>query len=605
MKFKYYIIGTVALSLCTACNNKEELEIDFSGKDEVQFNATLQNTTTVTPRAAIETLPYINGIHVLKIGSETVNAAYNVNSTNKGTLTVVNGESYLKWSTEEKGPDYPVHFYSWTTPTGIDVSQNDKNVTGTVDFSHEENGGNRAPKNKANEETKNLLDTNPVTPLEVFISTYTSGKYRENPNICLPFKHQVCKIAIQIRSDKNEIITDNVTIDFPFIKKQWNIKQDEKGEFTFNQTTGGDNLSLELNKLAKTGSGDGEYRLFYLPPMTDEYAFDKIGDFVINWKNNTYYGTLATRITTLEKGEYMTCRIDLNENYGTGVGATIQPWVNGSTENTYANPYRGIYTSEGVKVLKEYLFSNNPSKKLPDSLYIDGTNNSGEKKIIRLYNDLDLTSFGDLSLALEQDMTFDGLGHTITVPETKSLFGNITATGIKINNIRLSGAGTLATVLTGVEVSNCHANGTGNLVGTANDGTIFNFCSAEAASSLLAGTTNGTVTMQNCFVAYDGATAFAGTGESVTAKNSYIFNATTGNITGTYYDENDPSTEKTITVDAQTDQLVVTTSTGGSTNQTDKLIDLLNTASNTLNKTTDKKYWVYVYGKNYPVMRIK
>lgn len=602
MKFKYYIIGAVALSLCTACNNKEELEIDFSGKDEVQFNATLQNTTTITPRA-IETLPYINGIHVLKIGSETVKAAYNVNSTNKGTLTVVSGETYLKWSTEEKGPDYTVHFYSWTTPTGVEVSQNDKDVAGTVNFSHEENGGNRAPKNKAHEETKNLLDTNPVTPLEVFISTYTSGKYRENPNICLPFKHQVCKVAIQIRSDKNEIITDNVTIDFPFIKKQWNIKQDEKGEFTFNQTTNGNNLSLKLDQLAKTGSGDNEYRLFYLPPMTGEYAFDKMGDFVISWNGNSYYGTLATRITTLKKGEYMTCRIDLNENYGTGVGAFIQPWVNGSTENTYVNPYRGIYTVEGLEVLKEYLISNEPDKKLPDSLYIDGTNTPGEKKIIRLYNDLDLTTFGDLSLVLKENMIFDGLGHTITVPETKSLFGDITATGIKINNISLSGAGTLANALTDVEVANCHANGTGNLVGTAHNGTIFNFCSAEAASSLLAGTTSGTVTIQNCFVAYDGATGLAGTGETVTAKNSFFFN-TVSPGTGTYYDENGSSTGKAITVDTQTGQLVIA-STEGYGQQTDKLIDLLNAGSNTLNSITDQKYWVYVYGKNYPVMRIK
>lgn len=595
MKFKYYIIGAVALSLCTACNNKEELEIDFSGKDEVQFNATLQNTTTITPRA-IETLPYINGIHVLKIGSETVKAAYNVNSTNKGTLTVVSGESYLKWSTEEKGPDYPVHFYSWTTPTGVEASQNDEDVAGTVNFSHEENGGNRAPKNKADEETKNLLDTNPVTPLEVFISTYTSGKYRENPNICLPFKHQVCKVAIQIRSDKNEIITDNVTIDFLFIKKQWNIKQDEKGEFTFNQTTNGNNLSLKLDQLAKTGSEDNEYRLFYLPPMTGEYAFDKMGDFVISWNGNSYYGTLATRITTLKKGEYMTCRIDLNENYGTGVGAFIQPWVNGSTENTYVNPYRGIYTVEGLEVLKEYLISNEPDKKLPDSLYIDGTNTPGEKKIIRLYNDLDLTTFGDLSLVLKENMIFDGLGHTITVPETKSLFGDITATGIKINNISLSGAGTLANALTGVEVANCHANGTGNLVGTAHNGTIFNFCSAEATNSLLAGMIDGTVTMNNCFVAYDGAARLAGTG-TVTAKNSFFLDTISGNMTGTYYDKDGSSTGKTITVNGQTGQLVVA--------PTDKLIDLLNAGSNTLNSTTGQKYWVYVYGKNYPVMRIK
>lgn len=599
MKFKYYIIGAVALSLCTACSNKEEFEIDFPGKDEVPFNATLQNTTTITSRA-IEALPYINGIHVLKKGSEIVNAAYNVNSTNKGTLTIVDGETYLKWSTEEKGPDYLVHFYSWTTPTGVEVQQNKGDVEGTVNFSHEENGGgNRAPKEKANEDAKNLFNTNPVTPLEVFISAYTSGKYRENPNICLPFKHQVCKVAIQIRSDKNEIITNNVTIDFPFIKEQWNIKQDDKGEFTFNQTTTANNLSLELNKLAKTGSGDNEYCLFYLPPMTDEHAFNKIGDFVINWNGHSYYGTLATRITTLKKGEYMTCRIDLNENYGTGVGAFIQPWNNGSTENTYANPYRGIYTSEGLKVLKEYLISNDSNKKLADSLYID---ESG-KKIIRLYNDLDLSSFGDLSLILKKNMIFDGLGHTIQIPagtddspNIGTLFGDITETDIEIHNVNIKGAGQLANSLKGVKVFNCHANGTGDLVGTAKDGTTFDFCSAESDTeniTLMKSADENGVNVKNSFVA-SSAPGFTFSG-AITAQNCFII-GTSGN--NTYWSTTSTSGDDGTTFTIDSDNVTATTVTID--NVATKLIDLLNKGAE-----TTSNQWVYVYGKTYPVMRIK
>lgn len=600
MKLKYYIMGLAALSLCTACDNDKEAIEGIYDKNEILFTASLENTVEATERAASratdKVLGYVNGIYVRKIGSETVDAEYNVKNGNKGTLEVVTGETYLKWSDTERTDNSDVHFYAWTTPTGVSLTKEDNAVTGTINFGHGEDEGNRAPKT-SNEDPKNTYDTKAVTPLEVFISTHTSGKYKENPNISFPFKHQVSKVGIQVYNDKNANVTDEVTITFPFIKKIWSIKQTQEGddlsEFVVNEAMGDDILSLEFKKLALSD----DYRIFYLPPMTGANSFTNIGDFELKYGNKIYYGTLATRIEKLDKGEYMQCRIDLNENYSTGVGAEISPWVNGDSGNAYVNPYRGIYSLKGLEVLKDCLDKKTP---IPDSLYIE----DNSKKIIRLYKDLTLTQDLHSLLVLEDNMVFDGLGHTITVPGEKSLFGDVTTSttptttnSIEIKNIRLLGAGQLASSLANVTVYNCHANGTGNLVGTA-DGTTFNFCSAENSAkdieiTLMGAVGRDEVTVTNSFVA-SSATAFvSNTGGTVTAKNSFIISTSKN----TYWSAGTTS-ENSGTFTIEENNVTATTVTIGS--NTRKLIDFLNEGSKDSGNT-----WVYVYDKSYPVMRIK
>lgn len=615
MKKRNYIFVLATMLLGTACSQEEFTPTTEQGNEDILFTATLQKEIAAESRALGDNkkeevaLPYVKNIRVRKVDinsgktiKPTETQIFKVRTGNYGTLDMVDEKgkpsgTAMKWTDKENAVD----FYAWTVPTGVSIE--DDATTGTVDF---------ALGNKYDAKSTNPSDTLAdvvVTPLEALIGAYNSGKYNTNPSVSLPFKHLVSKVKILVHWYDNSVITNKVTITFPYINKVWGIAQNQtsesQGAFAISTPDKDTNEALTLTMAELAGDNNGRY--FYLPPMTGDYNFSKAGDFEIVCNGKTYYGSLAdTGINSnqLAAGEYMALTIDLNENFNAGAGATIEPWSNVNDLEVQANPYRGIYTLEGLKVLKSHLASTiNP---LPDSLYINGTGGLSGKKIIRLYNDLTLTSDEECSLVLKDDMIFDGLGHTITVPETKSLFGEVSATkgnDIAINNIRLSGAGTLATALTGVKVSNCHANGTGNLVGTANNGTIFNFCSAEAASSLLARTTSGTVTIQNCFVAYDGATGLAGTGETVTAKNSFFFN-TASPGTGTYYNKNGSSTGKAITVDTQTGQLVIA-STEGSGQQTDKLTDLLNAGSNTLNSTTGQKYWVYVYGKNYPVMRIK
>lgn len=614
MKKRNYIFVLATMLLGTACSQEEFTPTTEQGDEDILFTATLQKEIAAESRALGENkkeevaLPYVNNIRVRKVDinsgktiKPTETQIFKVRTGNYGTLDMVDGEgkpsgTAMKWTDKTNKVD----FYAWTVPTGVSI-ENDA-TTGTVNFA----AGNKYNAQSAN--TSDKLADVVVTPLEALIGAYNSGQYTKDPSVSLPFTHLVSKVKILVHWYDNSVITDKVTITFPYINEVWGITQNQESgkQSAFaistpsNPATGA--LTLTMTELA--GNSNGRY--FYLPPLTGDYNFTEAGDFEISYNSKTYYGSLAdTGINNgqLAAGEYMVLTIDLNENFNAGAGAAIEPWSNVNDLEVQANPYRGIYTLEGLKVLKSYLA--NTINSLPDSLYIEGTGDLSGKKIIRLYNDLTLSN-EEWSLKLEENMIFDGLGHIVNVPNGQSLFGEITGkAGIEINNIRLAGEGQLAASLKNVSVYNCHANGTGNLVGTANNGTTFDFCSAEAASSLLAGTTSGTVTIKNCFVAYDGATGLAGAGGSVT--NSFFFDTTAK--TGTYYV--DPSTSKTIKVDAptgeevddQTGQLVISTPSDGST-QTEKLIDLLNAASNTQNSTS-QKYWVYVYGKIYPVMRIK
>lgn len=593
MKTKNYIIGLAGLMLCTACSN-EELTRQTTRTDEVLFGATIQTATAISSRSIgdnkheTEALPYIYGIHIRKIqeGITPVNnSQYEVLNGNKGTLTLPENSTdpALIWTSNEKTNNTEITFYAWTQPDGVTLdSKGEGTTTGTIDFG--DTAGNRAPKSADKEDIKHKMNDAYYTPLELFMSAVATGSYKDNPSISLPFTHPVAKVRMEVYNWDNEQISNFIKIQFPFINQTYTIEQKEGQAFAItNPTNTATPLELDFTKLYASSN----QRFFYLPPID----FAQAGDFIITYNGDRYYGTLnALSVKKLDAGDYMTCRIDLNKNYGTGVGATINNWSN-KIDNAYSNPYQGIYTEDDLKVLKECLANGTA---LPESLYITEKG----KKIIRLYNDLTLSD-EEWSLILEQDMIFDGLGHIVTVPSGKSLFGDITATGVEINNIRLAGAGQLATSLTNVKVYNCHANGSRDLIGEAKNNTIFDFCSAETASNKLANITSGTVTMQNSFVAYADAAEFAG---GTIAKNSFIFDTTINE--GTYYDSTGQKETNKITVDSKTGRLVIINALQNP-EKIDELIDLLNAASNTLNHTASQKYWVYVYGKTYPVMRIK
>ena len=583
-------IIAVATLLLSACN-KEELVQTGTQADEIRMAATLQTPEVISTRGLgdnkgeIVTLPYINGIYVRKMEATTpLNEEYNVKNGNKGTLEIKSGETALKWTPDEKANNTTVHFYSWTTPEGVTIDKTGNPTTGTIDFG--DNAGNRAP-NTSGESDIHKVNEDYVTPLEVFISAHTEGSYKDNPTISLPYTHPVAKVSIQIYNWDNRRITDNVTIKFPFINQEWTVEQDQTKGVPFAVTTPATNktpLTLTLNLLREVENKDkNKYRVFYLPPMKGDYTFAKAGDFEISYDGGTYYGTLDNlSIHELAAGQHITCRIDLNKNYGTGVGAWIHPWVFGDEETAYANPYRGIYSVEGLKVLADYI-SRSDLNNLPDSLFIA----EGSTKVIRLYNDLNVSAETAFDLS-GSHIVFDGLGHIITTANGHNLFKEVSGTDIAIRNIRIAGNGQLATSIEGVNLYNCHA-GTADLVGTAKGTTTFDFCSAENSGTLMTTADGNNITVSNSFVA-SAATSFATNGTLSSIKNSFIINTTNGN----YWDS--ANVNNSFTIDPTK---VTATEVNGNL-----LIKLLNDTSKK-DPTDSKIYWVYVYGKNYPVMRIQ
>lgn len=606
MKTRNYIYCLTALLIGTACSNTEDmLPTVQDGKNEIQFAATLQEVTVVNSRANGETnvLRYVNDIRIRKIdinnnaNQHKETQIFNVRPANYGTLDMEIAEEGTKTAMEWTDKENSVDFYAWTVPTGVSID-NDV-TTGTVDFGIE--AGNKCPTTDNWPETDKYDDNN-VTPLEVFISAYKPAKFTESPSVNLGFNHVVSKVSIIVRWWTNKVITNDVKITFPAIKQIWNVGQTEEGErqktFTVtNPVESSAALSFTLQQLYKPKDN---YRTFYLPPLTKDYNFEKAGDFEVKYGEDTYYGSLSqivsSSLTELKAGEHLTLEIHLNPNFNAGGTAYINPWKDIDNDNAYANPYRGIYTTKGLEALKSYLESTEGNKKLSDSLYIE----EDGKKIIRLYNDLTLSN-EEWSLKLEDDMIFDGLGHIVNVPSGKSLFGEVSATAnkeIAINNIRLAGAGQLAASLQNVSVYNCHANGTGNLIGTAKGTTEFNFCSAEnnTESIILMGSAKESgVTVKNSFVA-SSATSFASSGTTITVQNSFIISTSANN--NTYWSTEAASGDSGTQFTIDPNNVTATTVTISST--TTKLIDLLNAGS----EDTGNQ-WVYVYGKNYPVMRIK
>lgn len=597
---KKYIYCLAAMLISTACSNHEDLlPNDGQGKDDnIQFTASLQQAATITPRAEDvkeEVLRYVYGIRIRKVDQDdtTDTQLFDVRSGNYGTLDMqhANGTSQpaMKWSDKTNDVD----FYAWTVPTGVSI--NDTETSGTVNFGCIEGEGNK-PTTKTACNTYNDED---VTPLEIFISAHKTANFNNDPSVSLKFQHIVSKVSMNVVWWNNNDITKDITIKFPFINKVWKVEQtqgDPKSSFSVTEPadTPTEALSLNLgtlNLLAK----NSQYRTFYLPPLTGAtYKFEHTGDFEITYNDETYYGSLAeiSGLDGITAGQHLQVNIQLNPGGYAGGYATIKTWDSKET-TIQTNPYRGIYTKEELEELRLYLESPD-GKTLSEALYIQ----EGDKKIIRLYNDLEFDT-ETLSLALKDNMVFDGLGHTISVAKDKNLFGDIKPKDdatIEIRNVRLLGAGQLASSLENVTVYNCHANGTGNLVGTAKGTTSFNFCSAENSAkdieiTLMRAVDGNKVTVKNSFVA-SSAKAFVSSG-TITIQNSFIISSP-----NTYWSVNAASGNSGTTFTIEENNVTATiVEIGG---QKTKLIDLLNEGSKDSSNT-----WVYVYEKSYPVMRIK
>ncbi|SEG18876.1 fimbrillin family protein [Parabacteroides chinchillae] len=512
----------------------------------------------------------------------------------------------------------------------MEGSGNDDNpASGTVDFVE---GNKKSDTNPA----KDKLNDKSVTPLEVFISARATAKYEESPSVTLPFKHIVSKLSIRVRNWNNEDITqESISITFYAIPQKWTAEQDRDNALRITKKAEGvtDALTVSFGNLDKQTVSGATYSLIYLPPLTSALGTDfaTAGDFCITYSGNKYYGTLKDIDLTngeLQAGEHMRITMDLSENFGVGVGPWIANWSGPDGEETvYGQPHAGIYTLKGLEIFRDAI---NKGGEIPDSLCttVDGV------RAIRLYNNISVPAdFGSIGNAgYPFTGTFDGQGYTISgISGTAGLFGTVgneTTPSDTIRNLRLSGSinGTadgialLADTVTNAVVTNCHVAGTssvtstgstiGGLVGVAGAGTTISQCSFTGTISGntiggIAGSFAGAA-ISNCFVSETGdATtpvniAGSGTG-SGTIKNSYSVIKTTETteanaVIGYYWKEVSFSSFDKSTQFDKSGKFSTQISEAETT-----LLEALNA-----NAGADTGIrWVYVYGKDFPVLEIQ
>lgn len=508
----YKGLAVAGLGLLAACSNETGLDTGGAGGDAVCFAATLPTQKTVVSRAAFddekgetEVLPYVNAIHIRKIQASAAPATvtpYNVKTANKGVLEYQGAaEDALKWDKDHLGE--PVDFFAWTTPSGVAIDREANE--GSVDFV----AGNTYNANPPEE--KDRLNGKGVTPLEVWISALSTGNdYQVSPSVTLPFTHLASKVSLYVRNWDNQHIdaasAQGVSIEFFSLPERWKVAQatggSGKAPFRVTQPAGGQDLRLDFTRLYYDAANG--YFTFYLPPLTGELGTDfaSAGDFCLTYGGSRFYGTLASipaaTLTELKAGQHMAIQLDLSKNYGVGVGAYIVKWKGPDKEDEiFANPNRGIYSAEGLRLMAEYLQSSDPAKQLPDSLFV--TDGMG-RTAVRLYNDLELTPELAAVLATTRlkGIVFDGQGHTITLPQgATTLFEAVGEASVatEVANLYLSagslaGRGMLANAAAHATISNCHAlagrvepasGAAGGLIGTAGAGLMMQYCSSVAS----------------------------------------------------------------------------------------------------------------------------
>ena len=636
IKIKIGVLGI--FSFLASCSQEEWSEQATPGEgNKIQFTSTLSRSAAFSTKAIgdekgeVVPLPYINGIYVRKSESkETKTAVFHVKNGNKGTLN--EGETAssaktdtLKW-TDLTGI---IPFIAYTVPTGVTIAAGDNPDTGTVDF---------LTGNQKTTDEKDKLDDAPVPPLEVFISAKATANYPQSPSVTLPFHHIVSKLSIRVRDWNNKSITPT-SVTFYAIPREWPVEQSKTDSLHIVKTDKKEALTLPFADLeTETDNASVTYSLIYLPPLTSALGTDfaSAGDFCITYNGKEYYGTLKgitpaggkvsqQKEGELQAGEHMRITMDLSENFGVGVGPYIVDWNGPDGEETIYGPaHAGIYSLEGLRLFRDAINNGND---IPDSLY---TEENGVKTI-HLYNSISLPGgFGSIgNEAHPFTGVFDGQGYTVSgISGSTGLFGTVgnnDASSATIRNLRFSGtlSGTadgvalLADTTTNTAIINCHATGnssvsntgaqTGGLIGSANTGTTLSGCSFTGTIS---GTTAGGiagcfagVTITDCFVSETG-TATASpvkiTGSNTgsgTIRNCYSVIRkqvdTPDKIIGYYWKEVTSSADQSA--EFPFNGIFSTQINNDETNLFEALKANASTGIN----------WVYVYGKDFPVIKIE
>lgn len=339
-------------------------------------------------------------------GDVSNTAVYHLKPGETNCLVCADGYTPLNWVSKTAQ-----HlFHAWTEPAGVKMA--DARESGTVDI------------------TRRNLD------YEYFVGEMIDKlSYAEHGvTVGLRFKHLVGKLVIDkaslIYSDENENkdIWYNIrTISFPNMPTSGNfttgIGSPEVMEVAHNNNRKGVTFHLagneEYNQYLKNHSIP-----FYILPVSFIDGND-YGKFFVtlahpNGEFRIYEGNLKelvnedahdNTLSEIKAGECLTIRLVLKDDKVDGFFVYVSNWNTAEKQPVKDNAYPGIYTIDDIVKIAEGdwdVFTLNPTDDMVYEITEDG------KKVIRLYDNIDLSTYPDVRLLIiPEGYVLDGLGHNV------------------------------------------------------------------------------------------------------------------------------------------------------------------------------------------------
>lgn len=438
LTYRYLVLMAVAV-LMAGCNDTADMPVvedpvdaavGFSGgmrkkgvtsragADEAEWLDMSYDTWMWSNSGGTDKKPVDFVIHQAAIvdGSpQTASAVYRLKSGETNRLVCVDGQTPLNW--QRKTATHT--FRAWTDPKGLTMDDAGL-ASGKVDM------------------TERNLD------YEYFVGTKTESlSYAEHGlTVALKFEHLVGKLIIDrvslIYSDgvESKNMWDRVgAIYFPNMPTAG----------VFNTGVEGGDMAVTLDDTGAKGiffslSDNADYSEyikskcipFYVLPMrfadNDDNDDNDYGVFYVNFYHPhgytcRYKGNLKdivnendpeNTLSEIKAGECLTLRLVLKDDVVKGFYAYVENWSDEDLQPIKEAPYPGIFTEwdlvNNVGGGANGVFYLDPNR-IDDIIYetVDG------KKVVRLYDNLDLSEYKDVvtKIIVPEGYVLDGLGHNL------------------------------------------------------------------------------------------------------------------------------------------------------------------------------------------------
>lgn len=353
-------------------------------------------------------------------GDVSNSAVYHLKVGETNRLICADGNPPLNWMSKNARHV----FRTWTEPAGVVMTSNCK--TGTVDM------------------TQRNLD------YEFFVGETTDElSYAEHGlTVGLRFKHLIGKLII----DKVSLIYSDGQVNNNIWSNIWSISfpnMPVSGDFTTG--IGNDEDMVVRHNNAHKGvtfrlSGNDEYSQylkghsipFYVLPVSFVDGND-YGKFYVtlghpgNGEYRIYEGNLKDLVNEdtpdnplkeIKAGQCLTMRLVLQDDKVNGFLVYVNNWSTAEEQAVKDNPYPGIYSVEDiVNIAHEHTWDEYILIPTDDMVYEITTD---EKRIIRLYDNLDLSGYPNVRrIIIPEGYILDGLGHNVTGNPELQFEGNI------------------------------------------------------------------------------------------------------------------------------------------------------------------------------------